>query len=244
MVFATSGKGTSLFVIQLCCLLLVWITAILRAWVGIIRKSCTIDDWFMYLSVGLYTSLAIFVFRGTVVGGIGEHTDNLTMREAIVGMQSWYFGELIYGVLSILVRASIGLYILRICRRRTHKCIIYTGLATVSVASIIYFFASLFQCSPPAYYWEQFRSISSKGSCESSRVTTAAITLSAIAGISDWAIALMPAVILWNIRISRRSKTIIIGLSSLGVLAGIAIITRIPFIKGLEITKEFLYETV
>lgn len=54
MAFGTSGKGTSLFIIQLCCLLLVWITAILRAWVGIIRKSCTMDDWFMYLSVVSY----------------------------------------------------------------------------------------------------------------------------------------------------------------------------------------------
>ncbi|EEU38602.1 uncharacterized protein NECHADRAFT_88487 [Fusarium vanettenii 77-13-4] len=219
MAFGTSGKGTSLFIIQLCCLLLVWITAILRAWVGIIRKSCTMDDWFMYLSVGLYTSLAIFVFRGTVVGGIGKYTDNLTMQEAIVGMQSWYFGELIYGVLSILVRVSISLYILRICRSRTPKRIIYASLTI-------------------------FRSINNKGSCESSRVTTTAIALSAIAGISDWIIALMPAVILWNIRISRRSKIIIIGLTSLGVLAGIAIIIRIPFIKGLEITKEFLYKTV
>lgn len=158
------------------------------------------------------------MFRGTVVGGIGKYTDNLTMQEAIVGMQSWYFGELIYGVLSILVRVSISLYILRICRSRTPKRIIYASLTIVSVASIIYFFASLFQCSPPAYYWEQFRSINNKGSCESSRVTTTAIALSAIAGISDWIIALMPAVILWNIRISRRSKIIIIGLTSLGVL--------------------------
>ncbi|KAF4976581.1 hypothetical protein FDECE_18459, partial [Fusarium decemcellulare] len=131
------------------------------------------------------------------------------MREASVGMQSWFFGELIYGVLSILVRISVGLYLLRICRSTAHKRILYVSLAI---------------CSPPEYYWEQFLSIERNGTCESSLVTTAAIVLSVVAGTSDWVIALMPAVILWNIRISQRSKVIIIGLMSLGVLAGIAIV--------------------
>ncbi|KAF4470603.1 integral membrane [Fusarium albosuccineum] len=192
----------------------------------------------------LYTSLASFVFRGTIVGGIGKFTDNLTMREASVGMQSWYFGELIYGVLSILIRISVGLYLLRICRSTMHKKILYVSLTIVGLTSTVYFFATLFQCSPPKYYWEQFLSIEESGSCESSLVTTTAIVLSVVAGTSDWVIAMMPAVVLWNIRISQQSKIIIVGLMSLGVLAGIAIIVRIPFIKGLEITKEFLYETV
>ncbi|TGO91867.1 hypothetical protein BPOR_0016g00140 [Botrytis porri] len=48
---------------------------------------------------------------------------------------------------------------------------------------------------------------------------------------------------MWDSKMSVKAKLSISGVLSLGLLAGIATIIRIPFIKGLPITDDFLYAT-
>ncbi|EXM12676.1 hypothetical protein FOTG_18838 [Fusarium oxysporum f. sp. vasinfectum 25433] len=49
---------------------------------------------------------------------------------------------------------------------------------------------------------------------------------------------------LWKSWLPWQTKAAIHALTSLGVLAGAAMIVRIPYIKMLDLTEDFLYETV
>ncbi|KAM6514145.1 hypothetical protein FALCPG4_015304 [Fusarium falciforme] len=246
MAFKTSERGATLLVIQVLCLALVWIAIALRIWIktAIIKKR-TWDDIWMYFSVLLYTILATLVLHGITKGGVGQDADNLNLHKIAVGLRAWYFGELTYGLLSVFVRLSVALFLLRICTKSSHKWILTACLVVVIVTSLVYLCATLFQCLPVTYYWQRFELEERAGHCSTARlVPNTAIVLSIVAAISDWLIALIPAVILSGTRIPRSSKILATGLMSIGVLAGIAMIVRIPYIKSTSLTPDFLHASV
>ncbi|KAL6359139.1 hypothetical protein LRP88_07356 [Fusarium phalaenopsidis] len=167
--------------------------------------------------------MAILVLRGIVRGGVGQDADGLNLRKIAVGFQAWYFGELIYGLLTVFVRLSVALFLFQLCTNPIHKWVLTGCLSAVMITSLVYLAAAFFQCLPIAYYWERFSGTERKGHCSTSRlVPNAAIILSIVGALSDWLIALIPV----------------------AILAGVAMIARIPYIKSAALTADFLHASV
>ncbi|EGU89403.1 hypothetical protein FOXB_00079 [Fusarium oxysporum f. sp. conglutinans Fo5176] len=256
MAWNTSEKALELFIIQICCTILVYLSVCLRFWAqSVIMKEHVIYDKLMYISVFLYTAQVIIIVRGIVDGGIGQHADDISGVEIVKGFQTWYFGELIYAVLSCFTKTSVVLYLHRlyigepskgaIVNKPILRISLIACLVCVWATSIVFFLTSIFQCSPVGYYWEQFKHPVRPGTCSKSIVTIAGIVLSVVLALSDWTLALVvPIMSLWKSWLPWQTKAAIHALTSLGVLAGAAMIVRIPYIKMLDLTEDFLYETV
>ncbi|KAG8673888.1 hypothetical protein FPOAC1_007207 [Fusarium poae] len=266
MAWNTSEKALELFIIQICSTVFVYLSGCLRFWAQSINgrkkmsdakdeKPHPLDDKLMYMSVLLYISQAILIVRGIVGGGIGQHADNLNEAEVVKGFQTWYFGELLYAALSCSVKTSLVVYLRRVyvVNSPSLKIILNLCLVCIWATSTAFFFASIFQCSPVGYYWGQFRRPTVpersdktivRGKCHKNIVPIAGIVLSIVLAISDWVLALVPIMSLWKGSLPWKTKFGIQALASLGVLAGVVMIVRIPYIKMLEPTKDFLYETV
>lgn len=121
----------------------------------------------------------------------------------------------------------MALFLLRICTKSRHKWILAACLVVVIVTSLVYLCATLFQCLPVTYYWQRFELEERAGHCSTARlVPNTAIVLSIVAAISDWLIALIPAVILSGTRIPRSSKILATGLMSIGVLC----VNAVPYL--------------
>ncbi|SCO92589.1 uncharacterized protein FRV6_16717 [Fusarium oxysporum] len=177
----------------------------------------------------LYTAQVIIIVRGIVDGGIGQHADDIDRVEIVKGFQTWYFGELIYAVLSCFTKTSVVLYLHRLYIGEPSKRVIVNKpilrisliicLVCVWATSIVFFLTSIFQCSPVGYYWGQFNDPVSSGKCSKSIVPIAGIVLSIVLALSDWTLALVvPIMSLWNARLPWKTKAAIHALTSLGVL--------------------------
>ncbi|KZL71138.1 integral membrane protein [Colletotrichum incanum] len=262
------NRGPELLGVQIAFLAAAWVATLLRAYVKVaITKSHTLDDGVMYLSTALYSVYAAVAVLGIVKGGIGRHTSELDSGSIVIALKVWYTCEILYAFISALIRTSICLFLLRIFDRGIHKTaknILQTTIVAVWASSVVYLFIIVFQCDPPNYYWAKFEGL--QGSCRpASLVPNATIGHSVVAAVSDWIIGVLPMSIFWQLQMKREKKIRLLFFFGTGMMyvsllfrlrpclstnaertgsAGIIMIIRIPYIKVLEISADFLYQTV
>ncbi|KZL87213.1 integral membrane protein [Colletotrichum incanum] len=262
------NRGPELLGVQIAFLVAAWVATLLRAYVKVvITKRHTLDDGVMYLSTALYSVYAAVAVLGIVKGGIGRHTSELDAGSIVIALKVWYTCEVLYAFISALIRTSICLFLLRLFDRGIHKTVktvLQATIVAVWISSMVYLFIVVFQCDPPSYYWAKFEGL--HGSCRSaSLVPNATIGHSVVAAVSDWTIAILPMSILWQLQLKRGKKIRLLFFFGTGLMyvslfarlrsslptntertgsAGIIMIIRIPYIKVLEISADFLYQTV
>ncbi|KAK0761659.1 hypothetical protein N5P37_005641, partial [Trichoderma harzianum] len=215
------------------------------------------EDYLMYFAFDkkitkkqlLYSMQSAFVIYGVVLGGVGQPVSRLTSSQISIALQSWYAGESIYGPLSALVRTSIGIFIMRLSAKTTKagssSFILWVSLSLTWGFTVVYLFINIFQCSPVSFYWKQFEEQDIHGSCSNSkRVPIAAICHSVVAALCDFVLGFLPAWTLWGAQLGPLRRLGLIILLSFGMLAGFVMLVRIPFIRILEVSTDFLSETV
>ncbi|KAJ2895661.1 integral membrane protein [Zalerion maritima] len=237
-------RGIDLFTVQLVFVLLALLFTFLRVYVKVFMvKKTTPDDWTMYAATGMYVPYAVIAIYGIFVGGTGKHSVHLTPSGAAIALRSWYLCEVLYVPVSALARTSIALFLLRITNNRYHRWILYATLFTMFAISVVFFFVMTFQCSPPSYFWEQV--LGAEGKCiPSDIVPNTTIAHSVICAVCDWTFGLLPVAMLWKVQLNRRTKVGVAVLLGMGIVAGVALIVRIPYIRFLAISTDFLFETI
>ncbi|KAI0406066.1 hypothetical protein F4802DRAFT_115243 [Xylaria palmicola] len=229
--FDVNAPGTSIFIVQVVFLALAWITALLRAFVkAVLLRRALIDDYVMLFALLGYTATGYFVFSAVLEGGLGRPATELSPASLEVSLRSWFGNMVLAGPVSGLARVSIASFLLRIAVRKWHRLVLHGIVAITGIMTIVYFFLVVFQCSPPAYFWERMRE-GALGSCVHSRRTqNATLVWGSFAAAMDWMLGLLPISILWNVRINRQSKVGIAAILSFGIIAGIALIIRLIYI--------------
>ncbi|KAL7940100.1 hypothetical protein V8C42DRAFT_338581 [Trichoderma barbatum] len=247
-------KARSLLTVQLICLVIAWLAVVIRFWAKykkISGKGQQTEDWIMYASFLIYTAQGVVAIYGITAGGIGKHANDLNISNITITAKMWYVCEAIYGPLSALIRTSIGLYIILRLLPRTNsarslhyaKAAVIIGLAVMYVFTIVYCSINIFQCHPVSYYWRQFEAYQEGASCHMSRlIPYLAIAHSTVAFVSDFLIVILSVVLVWQNSMSLAKKVMVIFVLAIGIIAGIIMIIRIPYIIFLEISADFLYK--
>ncbi|TDZ60811.1 hypothetical protein CTRI78_v004697 [Colletotrichum trifolii] len=237
-------KGMQLFAVQLSFLIAAGLFVCARAYVKVfIVKSVVIEDWLIFAAMLMYTVYGAVALHGVTQGATGKTILELTVDQASVSLRAWYICEVLYSPITLAIRTSICLLLLRLAPNKVHRWIIYGNLVVVWTISIAFFFIMTFQCMPPSYFWRQL--YGDPGSCINYNIVPdATIAHSVISALSDWCIGLLPIFLLWNVNLNRRTKVLVAILLSMGMIAGVALIVRIPFVKHLAISTNFLYETI
>lgn len=180
---------------------------------------------------------------GIIIGGTGKHITELTIGETYLGLKTWLISEVMYAPLSAMVRTSVALFLLRVANKPIHRWIVLVDLFVVWVVSVVFLFIVLFQCNPPSYFYNQ--ALGAKGHCMDIEVVpNAVIAHSVIGAACDLVFAGLPVAMLWNVQLNKRTKIVVALLLGMGAVAGVALLVRIPFVKVLAITPDFLYETM
>ncbi|KUJ22539.1 uncharacterized protein LY89DRAFT_302918 [Mollisia scopiformis] len=206
-----------------------------------LSKSWGIDDALLIVALIFFATYCSCSATG-VHYGTGQHITDIPLEHIPKALYYWWLCELFYTVTTVFIRLSIAVFLLRICVKPIHKYIVYGTLSMVIVFSTFYFFLVLFQCSPYSYFWGQYEG--KKGSCiNPAAVPDASITHSVVSFTADWILGLLPIVLIYDLKMNVRTKVSVAGLLGLGLLAGIAAMIRIPFIKTLALTDDFLFAT-
>ncbi|RBQ69681.1 hypothetical protein VDGD_03188 [Verticillium dahliae] len=238
------SRGVQMFYIQLVFLIIAGLFVLLRVYVrAVLVKKVTLDDWLIFLAMLIYLVYGAVALDGIRNGATGKSLAELKIDDAAVSLRAWYICEVLYAPTTLAIRTSVCVLLLRLASNKIHRWIIWINLAVVSVVSIAFFFLLVFQCSPVHFFWRQLYGI--QGTCiDRNIVPYATIAHSVISALSDWCLGLLPIALLWNVDINRRTKVIIAILLSMGMVAGIALIVRIPFVRHMDISMEFLYATM
>ncbi|KAH8434409.1 uncharacterized protein LDX57_012056 [Aspergillus melleus] len=155
-------------------------------------------------------------------------------------MLCFFFGQVFYVVTCVLARLSIALSLLRLTVERVHSCMLYSATALSIVAGLIFFFFTVFQCQPVHYYWNR---TDTTGKCLNMDLLLGVVYMYSVAAtICDFTIGLLPAFMVWQLKMHRRTKAAVAGLLGIGCVASSAVIVRMPFLH-LSKDPEFLYQT-
>ncbi|KAI3532113.1 integral membrane protein [Colletotrichum abscissum] len=237
-------RGMQLFAIQFGFLLAAVFFVLARAYVKTcIVKSLTVDDWLIFGAMLGYTTYGGLVLHGVTHGATGKHLTEVTVDQAAISLRAWYICEVLYSPITLAIRTSICLVLLRLTFIRVHRLVVYTNLVVVWVISTAFCCIVTFQCMPPSYFWRQLYGES--GSCHNfNLVAVTTITHSIILAMSDWCMGLLPIVLLWNINLNWRTKAVVATLLGMGIAAGVALIIRIPYVRRFDVSADFLYESI
>ncbi|PQE08771.1 cation-transporting atpase 4 protein [Rutstroemia sp. NJR-2017a BVV2] len=210
----------------------------LRCWVRVSRNAFGLDDWLLALG---WVMFVINVAFSTVAATHGLGVHNLTITVAEMGPAVKYFTLFqIFTLTGTLpVKASVCVSLLRITPNPLYKKILYAIIAG-SIATILTSDISVFAtCRPMAYTWDK---TIEGGKCSTVQaILVLSYVFSAMNIITDWSTAILPAFIVWDLKLSPRIKTAITFLLGMGILASIATIVRMKYFPEYKATVDYLY---
>ncbi|RAL12361.1 uncharacterized protein BO97DRAFT_56241 [Aspergillus homomorphus CBS 101889] len=234
------GRSKEILIVSVVCMAISFITVCLRCYVRLrLIKAFGWDDGLMVVA----TILNIFLTVCAIIGameGIGRRLiDFRSMDELHRAMLWWWLGQCIYMWASGVAKVSIALALLRLTVRRSHRFILWTVIcASVSVGLTFWFFMVL-QCHPVSEFWER----TGRGKClDTSVLLIVAYVYSSICAACDFALGLLPILLVRKLQINPRTKIALGATLSMGCVACTALIIRIPFLPSYK-DVDFLYST-
>ncbi|KAH1356220.1 hypothetical protein KXW28_007957 [Aspergillus fumigatus] len=198
------------------------------------------DDYIMvtamFFNIGFGTCTIIGATFGMGKQLVDFDSDDspLDFRNAFL---CFWLGQLFYVVTSVLVRLSITVTLVRLTVDNVHRGILGAATILSVVAGTIFFFFTIFQCTPVDYYWNR---LTKEGHCMDIDLLVGIVYMySAAAAVCDFTIGPLPAFMIGRLKMDRHTKMAVIGVLSIGCVASTAVIVRLPFVR-LSKSREFL----
>ncbi|KAF1985766.1 hypothetical protein K402DRAFT_100134 [Aulographum hederae CBS 113979] len=234
-------RGYQLDAVLITLLVLTFVTVALRCWVRIkIVKAFAIDDWLTLATLLSFTVYCGIVFWGTS-RGYGRHMYYLSADEKRDSAKSFYFAEIFNIMCALLIRLTVGAFLLRVAVKKGHRWTIYIILATNSLACVAFFFVVIFQCKPVDYYWTRFYPGYTGECLVPSFNGSPFMALSILAISTDLGLGIIPILIVKDLNMARREKVHVAAILCIGIIICLAGIIRIPYSIEFVHDDDFLY---
>ncbi|TDZ16460.1 hypothetical protein Cob_v010796 [Colletotrichum orbiculare MAFF 240422] len=236
------NRGPQLYAVGVTLSTTASLAIVLRCYVrAFLVKNFGFDDCCMVVAMIFFALFVACALMG-VRYGTGRHYWNLEEEDQVTAMMYWWYCYLWYCLSMIASKISIGYFLLRITVRKTDIWIIYTVMMLTVCTGVVFFFVTLLQCIPVAYFWD--KDLGGGGNCISMDVIIALTYLySACSVICDFTFAILPMVLIWNLKMDRKTKVALIPVMAMACIASAAVVVRMPFVKDFK-NPDFLYATV
>ncbi|KAF2152807.1 hypothetical protein K461DRAFT_279044 [Myriangium duriaei CBS 260.36] len=184
------------------------------------------DDWLLVAAYVSFLALCgLYVGILTVTNGQG-YVENYYFI-----IELGQFDMLLSSVVTVLIRAAIAAFFLRVFSNRgvfqQIRITIIATLAIYTVYVITIAFLTLFQCGPSI---DDLDSLDANASCLNTYLlANLALGSLVLTTTSDWVMTISPIFIVWRSRMTRSQKVSTLLLLLLGAFAGVISIIRIPY---------------
>ncbi|KAL4900415.1 hypothetical protein BDW74DRAFT_170816 [Aspergillus multicolor] len=228
-----AGHSLAIFVTAAVMVGLSIIAVLMRCFVRIyIVRAFGWDDALMLIALALFIALSALCMLASAAGvghRIAEFTSLTQLQRAL---KYWWLGQMLYLWASAVSKIAIALALLRLAVRRLHRFTLWAICVVIVVIGLVFWLVLLFNCWPVEYFWER-TNIFKNGKCISTDVLLViAYCYSSITIICDVTLGILPACLIWNLQMSRRTKLALVGVLSLGAIASIAVVIRLPYLKN------------
>lgn len=211
-----------------------------RVWV---IKAFALDDWLAVAAQILFIIFCAYEITG-VTYGTGRHHADIPDDDYPKAMQMWWTCEPLYVLTNMAIKASIAIFLLRICVHRAHVIIIWVVTGITEVYSLFFFLLFVLQCRPTSLFWLRFTSDPPEGSCIAGTIVSGCFYgYSAISCLTDWTYSILPIFLVWNLQMNTRVKISVVMILAAGAIASSATIVRFPYLHTLNDVDDFLYTT-
>ncbi|KAF2846667.1 hypothetical protein T440DRAFT_541093 [Plenodomus tracheiphilus IPT5] len=224
---------------------LAFITMGMRIYTRITKRNWGIEDWVM--SAGCLPLLTLTIV--TTIGsyyGIGAKDATFAIPGNQKYMEKAYFWFFLYEVFYctsiIFIKLSIAFMLNRIAGKK--MIFIYTnygimGLcASVNLAAALYI---IFQCNPVEAAWRADL-VAEGGHCQPPvYLQNVYYFCSSVNIFTDWATALMPIALLWNVQMNRNTKITVAGVLGLGIFTSVSGLVRMKYTVALTSSHDYVH---
>ncbi|OCL12575.1 hypothetical protein AOQ84DRAFT_270586, partial [Glonium stellatum] len=234
-------KGSELTAVAVSFLILSWLTIALRLYVRTrVKKFFGVDDILALLSLFVFTTICGLIIAG-VKAGMGTHFADLSLESYSRGSKLFFLCELLYVLVTALVKVSICITLLRIAVERPQVYTLYAIIVLTTLFSIFYFFFILFLCRPTSFFWEQVLG-ATDGSClPGNAITSATYAHGIFIVMVDLTLGTFPIFLVRKLKLNYRSKVSVALILAFGSIASVATIARLPNVQSLANRTDFLY---
>jgi hypothetical protein len=165
------------------------------------------------------TGLAIY----DVLHGLGRLNADLNAWQQEEAMKFYIIWILVYVLALATVKSSICITIMRIASNKVNlRITVYALLAVTWASFFITFIGTLTYCNPVNAIWQPMLILTGKATCAPVKtfiIIGHCATVSTI--LTDMALVVVPAIILWNTQMKRQAKLQAFGLLSFASIASI-----------------------
>jgi hypothetical protein len=231
------GDGLTTFVLAIFMLIICIPTVVARFWIRTQSGALGIDDWLMGLGLLMTVSWSGVLFAYCCSGGGYDPHDPRLNPEIISQALKFYFiCQSVYCPTTVPIKVSICAALLRISGTITvYKMSLYAIIVISTISGIGSMIGIVASCSPPSAFWDP-----STGTCNAVVNTFAAYFISACSILTDFALAILPAFMLWKIQMRRSIKVSVAIILGFAAFASGATIVRLRYLLALLDSQNFL----
>ncbi|OKL56914.1 hypothetical protein UA08_07739 [Talaromyces atroroseus] len=208
-----AGDGVPLFWTSILMLVISYLAFVPRVGVRIWRKTLGWDDLLMFLGLLLFSVTASLCIVCCFLGS-GQLSKVLSTHDIMQGTKLFFIAEFFYASGAVLIKSSIAVTLLRIDdSRRPIKYTIWAIMIATGVSAIVFIIGVANICHPITTLWGQ----TTTGTCDNKLNSDVSFFFSAIEIMTDWSLAIIPGILLWNLQMRKRVKfmlIIILGLAA------------------------------
>ncbi|CAG9946407.1 unnamed protein product [Clonostachys rosea f. rosea IK726] len=225
---AVQPEGLALLIVVITIIFTVLnlVVLLLRGYTRTINHSNGIEDHLMYIGGIVNLGHNIAVVYGCYTG-IGSSDYKLNAPIVTEGAKMVTIWQLLYLTCSPIIKISICATLIRLASQRRYTYPLYAVSILATAMSVMGIICVFIQCTPFTASW------TGKGKCIPVDVIMIPTYIFSAVNIAiDWTISIIPAFILWNLRIRRNLKLLGSGILGIGILASTATIVRMMYVLG------------
>ncbi|KAK3938710.1 putative integral membrane protein [Diplogelasinospora grovesii] len=219
----------------------------LRLWARVTIRSLGWDDFFMTLTWAMYAGLAVIAgFMGSHGGT--RHMFYLSPPEVVYAVKLNYIAQPLGFMAVGTGKIAVALLMLRVfvsngassCRK-AFLCVLMALTAAISILTAVFVFT---QCSTPSALWDpSVRARETVVCWDPSAESDMAIFHGAWNALADFALALMPAPIIWQLHLPLKKRLGLIVLMGCGVFSGVCAAVKTYQLSALTARSDLTWET-
>ncbi|KAI1073844.1 hypothetical protein F5B20DRAFT_478444 [Whalleya microplaca] len=196
------------------------------------HRPIHLDDWLMIPAWFLMMGLIANIICSVRLGNVGRHTawvKEFEPESTVIWAQTLFVTEILYGLIFPLEKTSILLLYLRIFSvYRWFRLGTYALIAYIWVWGITEMFLGIFQCRPIAFQWDK----TIAGTCIDQLAYYRWVSVPNV--IHDVAMIIVPAPMIWRLKIATRKKIALTGVFLLACSGCVASFIRISLFFSLD----------
>ncbi|KAK7964460.1 hypothetical protein PG988_011434 [Apiospora saccharicola] len=239
MSVSQSSKG----LIGVCVTMMVLDTVIvgLRVWVRFwylrSTKAWGMDDTLTVLGFTPYFASCVFVILSAHYG-LGLRDDRLTDLLMLRASEYFTYWQLSYAIAIGFVKSSICVALLRLTNERCYRIPLWLVTLSAAVVGVSGVITTLTLCHPIAANWNK-----GLGTCSAADIVLKLVyMINVMAIFTDLVCAILPWFILRKLQMPKRTKYSILFVPSIGILASIGSVMRIPYTSAYLVKEDILCE--